>query len=203
MYGVSSLRFQKRMKRKRTTKVSYNSNVISLEDAIDNDEIERCERQFGRQQEEEDVQEQRYAATQGLKQEKTTIEYDFVKSPDSDASEHNIYDNNDDGMYYEMTSEDNQQSDVMTKTEEPCVGPSDLRVSNNPLPEYLEGIYDTALATIVHENSIKKSKGKSSSMEVQQSTEVSDETDELKNLPYEAMNPPEIREDNYKDMSGL
>lgn len=200
---LSMKRYQKKIQRRRTTKVTYNSNMVSLEDAIDNDEIERCEKEF--QQEHKENQQQRHAVSQDASQENTSLEYDFVKSPNIKSEyppfSENAYDNNGENMYYEMSQENEEHDDVMSI-------PEGMRVSlgvgdsSSPIPEYLEGVYDTAVANIVHDNTIKRS-ANSDPDDGRQSIEILDTNESFKDIPYEPMNPPNIREDNYKEMTGI
>lgn len=180
--------------------MTYNSNVVSLEDAIDNDEIERCERQF--QQEHNENQQQRFAISPSASHENTSLEYDYVKSPNKQSdhalSSDNAYDNNEDNMYYEMSQENDDHDDVMSTPEETRVS-LEAGVSCNPVPEYLEGVYDTAVASIVHENTLKRL-AKSDAENGRQSIDILDTNEPIH---YEPMNPPDIQRDNYGEMAGF
>lgn len=177
--------------------------MVSLEDAIDNDEIERCEKQF--QQEHNEYQQQRFAISQGASHENTSLEYDYVKSPnrqsDHTSSSDNAYDNNEENMYYEMSQENDELDDVMSTPEEMRVSLG-AGSSSNPVPEHLEGIYDKAVASIVHENTLKRP-AKSDADDGRQSIDILDTNDQFKDIPYEPMNPPDIQKDNYKEMAGF
>lgn len=197
---LSKKRCQKKIQKRRTTKVTYNSNVVSLEDAIDNDEIERCERQF--QQEHNENQQQGFAISPIASHENTSLEYDYVKSPNKQSdhalSSDNAYDNNEDNMYYEMSQENDDHDDVMSTPEETRVS-LEAGVSCNPVPEYLEGVYDTAVASIVHENTLKRL-AKSDAENGRQSIDILDTNEPI---PYEPMNPTDIQRDNYGEMAGF
>eukprot|EP00105_Crassostrea_gigas_P025776 XP_011446444.1 PREDICTED: uncharacterized protein PF11_0213 [Crassostrea gigas] len=197
---LSKKRCQKKIQKRRTTKVTYNSNMVSLEDAIDNDEIERCEKQF--QQEHNEEQQQGFAISEGTGHENTSVEYDYVKSPNRQAdhtlSSDNAYDNNEENTYYEMSQENDEHDDVMSTPEETRVSLG-IEVSSNAIPEHLEGIYDTAVASIVHENTLKRSANSDAENEGQSI----DTKERFKDVPYEPMDPPDIQRDNYKEMAGF
>lgn len=172
--------------------------MVSLEDAIDNDEIERCEKQF--QQGHNENQQQRYAISEGAGLENTSVEYDYVKSPNR-QSDHNLpsdnaYDNNEENMYYEMSQEND---DVMSTPEETRVSLG-IEVSSNPIPEHLDGIYDTAVASIVHKNTLKRL-ANFDAENGRQSIDILDTKERFKDVPYEPMDPPDIQRDNYKEMA--
>lgn len=183
--------------------MTYNSNMVSLEDAIDNDEIERCEKQF--QQGHNENQQQRFAISEGAGHENTSVEYDYVKSPNRQADHNlpsdNAYDNNEENMYYEMSQENDEHDDVMSTPEETRVSLG-IEVSSNAIPEHLEGIYDTAVASIVHENTLKRS-ANFDAENGRQSIDVLDTKERFKDVPYEPMDPPDIQRDNYKKMAGF
>lgn len=177
--------------------------MVSLEDAIDNDEIERCEKQF--QQEHNEEQQQGFAISEGTGHENTSVEYDYVKSPNRQAdhtlSSDNAYDNNEENTYYEMSQENDEHDDVMSTPEETRVSLG-IEVSSNAIPEHLEGIYDTAVASIVHENTLKRS-ANFDAENGRQSIDVLDTKERFKDVPYEPMDPPDIQRDNYKEMAGF
>ncbi|XP_061183387.1 uncharacterized protein LOC133191659 [Saccostrea echinata] len=202
-------RFQRKMKRKRTTKFTYRNNMVTVDDDNDNNEIERCESQIGNRHDVNDPE--RYASTQQFDRNTNEItdEYDSVKKyPLSIISTEKVYDNNSqsgDSMYYEMSPETDTPDDVITNGEETSAlsDANTIRVSDNPLPEYLENIYDTAVASIVHENSLRKSAKRSEQnllLKEEQNCTLSECVNEV---PYEAMESLEIPEDNYKEMAGI
>jgi hypothetical protein len=171
--------------------------------------MERCEREIGHGTDSHDHQ--RYTDTQTVGQNNNvrtesemTVEYDFVQNsnlvPITSDDNDNMYDNNSqtgDDMYYEM-SPDNEEQETSASTDVTA-----LRVSTNPLPEYLEGIYDTPVASIVHENSLKKSAKISSEATSQHYHEKLDSHENLNEIPYEQMESLQNGEDNYREMSGI
>lgn len=195
------------MKRKRTTKFTYINNTVSIEDGENNDEIERCERQIGNRGDNPDHQ--RYTDTLNVGQtnnettgSEMTVEYDFVNNShiEAIASEENIYDNNSqtgDDTYYEM-SPDNDVRETSASN-----NIATQRFSDNPLPDYLEGIYDTPVASIVHESSLRKSATKSEEANDQSDNQNLDTNENLNEISYEQMESLENGEDNYREMSGI
>ncbi|XP_048780271.2 uncharacterized protein LOC125683290 isoform X2 [Ostrea edulis] len=204
---VARKRFKKKLKRKRTTKFTYINNTVSIEDGENNDEIERCERQIGNRGDNPDHQ--RYTDTLNVGQtnnettgSEMTVEYDFVNNShiEAIASEENIYDNNSqtgDDTYYEM-SPDNDVRETSASN-----NIATQRFSDNPLPDYLEGIYDTPVASIVHESSLRKSATKSEEANDQSDNQNLNTNENLNEISYEQMESLENGEDNYREMSGI